>query len=263
MGWWTLTYLDNNRAQTHLIVLAATNHPAHLFMHWATWEPRRRPIYRNVRGKQVFCGWRYIWDTPNLVEQSQPLDTFQHTFVTTPVLPHNHIWYYLWSPGAYPDKYCQSPLIHVPPPEIEMASARIFHDADQWIPSGVPTPVTFNSVLWDDYNFYDPAEPTRLTCPAGALYQVGCCITLGNFFDPSARIYIRRSGQDPVVQHSHSQHGLEWGGCSFTMNTLMRFQPTDYLRVYVEHWAGINVNVLGLIDFSPHFWIRLVGAYPI
>ncbi len=117
MSWWTLTYLDNNRTFHHLSVLAGTNHPAHLWMAWARYAPARQPIYRNVRGKRVFCGYKYIWDTPNLVEQDQALDTFQHTFGKLTLASTDHVWYFLYSTKKLYDRYCQSPLIHVPPPE--------------------------------------------------------------------------------------------------------------------------------------------------
>lgn len=117
MTWWTLTYLDNNRSLHHLIVLAATNHPAHLMMAWSRYKPARQPVYRNVRGKRVFCGWKYIWDTPNLLEQQQPLDTFEHTFDTISLALGDHVWYFLYSTTKLYERYCQSPLIHVWPPQ--------------------------------------------------------------------------------------------------------------------------------------------------
>lgn len=115
MWWWTVTYLNNDRAATTLTTLAETNHPAHLWMAWATWKPTMRPIYRTVRGKRVFCGYTYVWDTPNLTEQLQSLHTFEHTFKLNSLRSLDHIWYYLFSYREDWDRYCQGPLIHVPP----------------------------------------------------------------------------------------------------------------------------------------------------
>lgn len=263
MWWWILTYLDNDRSQTALVVLAHTNHPAHLFMAWATVEPARRPIYRNVRGKRVFCGWKYIWDTPNLVEQAETLDTFDHIFVATPLLPHDHVWYFLFSTKKLYERYCQSPLIHVPPPEVAVASARIFHSADQNIPGMVPTAITFDSVLWDDYNFYDPAQPTRLSIPVGALYQIGGST---HFLAPPAvglRAALRLNAATALARHSAYIPAGGWADVDLSLTTQMRFQPGDFLELVIYQTKGVPIALEATPNYSPHFWIRLVGAYPI
>ncbi len=126
MTWWVLTYLDNNRSQNSLTALAKTNHPAHLFMAWSTIKPASTPVYRSIRGKLIECGRKYVWNTPHLVEQSQSLDTFTHTFTTTPLQPHDHVWYFLFSPKLLYERFCQSPLIHVPPFELYDWTRRAF-----------------------------------------------------------------------------------------------------------------------------------------
>lgn len=126
MGWWVLTYLDNDRDLYSLHVLSKTNHPAHLMMAWSTIKPARSPIYRIVRGARIFCGWKYIWDTPNLTEQSQPLDTFTHTFGPIDLQPTDHVWYLLSSTRTLYERYCQSALIHVPPPELHAWTHRAY-----------------------------------------------------------------------------------------------------------------------------------------
>jgi len=126
MWWWVLTYLDNDRDLDSLHVLAQTNHPAHLMMAWSTTKPARSPIYRVVRGKRVFCGYKYIWDTPNLTEQNQSLDTFTHTFGPIALQPTDHVWYLLSSTRTLYERYCQSPLIHVPPPELHHWTRRMY-----------------------------------------------------------------------------------------------------------------------------------------
>lgn len=263
MIWWVLTYLDNYRPAFSLTVLAETNLAAHLFMKWSRFKPARRPVYKRVRAVNVWCGYEYIWDTPNLVEQNQAGITFEHTFDVEGLADTDHVWYYLFSIGERPFKECQGPLIHVPPPEITMASARIFNQNDLAIPHNTITPVSFDSVMWDDYNFYDPAEPTRLTIPAGALYHVGCCLRFENAIDPGARVWIRLNEGLAIVMHSHPQIGLDWGGCAFSLSTDMRLQPADFLEVCVLHLGGGPRKILAFDHFSPHFWIRQVGAYPV
>lgn len=263
MWWWTLTYLDNDRSQTGLVVAAATNLQAHLMMAWATHEPSRKRRYRNVRGKSVPCGWVYIWDTPNLVEQDQSGYTFEHTFVTTPLQAHDHVWYYLFSTRTLYERYCQSALIHVPPPEVEMASARIFNSVDQVAYIHAFTTVHFDSVLYDDHNFYNPADPTKLTIPAGALYSFGANLALSTAASGKASLEILLNGGPPVTRHDHLIEDTGWAGATLSLQTDMPLHPDDFLQLRV-YYAGMgNRDIKAAPNYSPHFWIRLVGAYPL
>lgn len=262
MTWWALTLLSNARSRTTLLTYAETNSADHLFMAWAHFKPARHPIYKTVRGATVQCGYRYIWDTPNIAEQSQFGDSIPHTFYLVNLPPTAHTWYYLFAPGGPYGRQIQGPLVHVPPQEATMPSARIFHAFDQPIPTHVPTPATFDSVLWDDGGFYSPAAPKRLTIPLAGLYSFGCCLRMENAVPPSWRAYITLSGGDPVVQHSHRQEGLDWGGCAISMSTLMPLELGDFLQAYILHLAGGNRNLLGLDNYSPHFWIAYLGPNP-
>jgi len=263
MTWWVLTYLDNDRGLDSLYVLAATNHPAHLMMAWSTTKPAARPVYRNVRGKSVFCGWKYIWDSPNLTEQNESLDTFPHTFGPIALDPTDHVWYVLSSTTKLYERYCQSPLIHVPPPEVEVASARIFRSTNQVIPAHTPTYLIFDSVVWDDYNFFDPAQPDRLTIPVGALYEVGCCIRWYTAFESNSWVRIRDGVPDTFAMVSHYISDTGWAGAAFNLHFLQPFRPGDFLRVQVYNSHPVQKEIAAEHHYTPHFWIRLVGAYPV
>jgi len=263
MSWWTLTYFDNDRDLNSLLVLARTNHPAHLMMAWSTTKPARQPVYRWVRGKRVFCGYKYIWDTPNLTEQNQSLDTFEHIFGPIALQPTDHVWYVLSSTAKLYERYCQSPLIHVPPPEVQMASARIFHSIDQPIPGMIATPVAFDSVLWDNYNFYDPAQPTRLTVPIGGLYQFGASTHWLVGVNTGLRIRLCLNATLQLAGQSHWCNNPVWADWDLSVQTLYRLQPGDFVQVlaYNSHAAARTLEAMP--NYSPHFWIRLVGPYPL
>jgi len=149
MWWWVLTYLDNDRDLDSLSVLAATNHPAHLIMAWSTVKPAMQPIWRVLRGKRILCGYKYIWDTPNLVEQTQPGDTFEHTFYAIALQPTDHVWYALFSTKKLYERYCQSALFHVPPPELFDWTKRMYvgtqlkgiYYTDSFGPPDAPQPI--------------------------------------------------------------------------------------------------------------------------
>ncbi len=263
MVWWVLTYLDNYRPPFSLTVLAATNLAAHLFMKWSRFKPSRRPVYKRVRGVTVWCGYEYIWDTPNLVEQSQPGNTFEHLFGPIPLASTDHVWYYLFSIGERRFKECQGPLIHVPPYEEPMPTARVYHSVPQTILRLDSTVLQFDSVLWDDYGFYDAGQPDRLTILAGALYAFGCSFRYATTLTMGASAWIHLAGGPQLVYHSHFVNGLNWPGCGFSLHTIMALHPGDAIQVSTYHSSAgprdVQVDPLS----SPHFWIAQIGAYPI
>lgn len=262
MPWWILTLLHNSRAWTSLYTLAWTNRQEHLFMAWANYKPSRKHIYRNVRGTRVFCGYQYVWDTPNLAEHDQSGDTYTHTFRVAPLQPTDHVWYYLFSfPGPY-GLQCQGPLIHIHPPEIPMPSARVFHSVTQTIPQWTPTYLTFDSELWDDGNFHDPAAPDRLTISEPGLYEIGCGFRWTTYFAHNTSCAIRRNGVNTIAFHTHAVSATGWAGAAFTLHTTMRLQAGDFLQVQVYSSNAFPSDIPNDQLFSPHFWIAQIGPYP-
>lgn len=126
MTWWTLNHLSNIRSWNNLYTLASTTQPDHLFMAWSHYKPRRHAIYRVLRGKQVFCGWEYIWDSPVINEQTEPGDTNWHTFHIHHLESDHHVWYYLFAPDGPYGFEIQGPLVHIPPPEVHLWTTRMY-----------------------------------------------------------------------------------------------------------------------------------------
>ncbi len=263
MIWWILTYLDNYRPPHSLTVLAETNMHAHLFMKWSRFKPSRRPIYKRVRAVNVWCGYEYIWDTPHLVEQAQPGNTFEHLFGPIPLATIDHVWYYLFSIGERPFKECQGPLIHVPPPELPMPAARIFNSADQPCAINNLVIVQFDSVLYDDYGLFDIAQPDRFTIPAGALYAFGANVSLGIAASGKAYLAILLNAGAAVVRHDHLIEDTGWAGATITLNCQLALKPTDFLQVEI-YYTGVGArDIMAYPNFSPHFWIAQIGSYPV
>lgn len=263
MTWWVLTYLDIWRPPHALGILAETNNRDHMFMAWSTIKPARQRVTKNVRGLHVFCGYRWIWDTPNIVEQSQPAGTFEHLFGPIPLAPTDPVWFYLFALPSLSVRFRQTALFYVPPPEEPLPSARIYHSVPQTIPALASTVLQFDSVLWDDYGLYDPGQPDRLTVPSGGLYQIGCSFRFATTVPMGASAWIHLAGGPQLVYHSHFVNGNNWPGCGFSLQTIMALRPGDAIQVSVYHTSGgprdVQVDPLS----SPHFWIHLVGAYPI
>jgi len=262
MTWWVLTLLSNTRAWTSLFTEAHTNRADHLFMAWAKYKPSRKPVYRTVRGKIIWCGYQYVWNTPNLTEQNEPGDTIEHTFGLIPLDPVDHVWYYLFSiAGAY-DQPCQGPLIHVWPPELLMPSARIEHSVPQTIPNMNTTTLTFDTVLWDDGGFYNPANPTRLTAPIRGLYLIGTCFRYATTLTAGMSAQIAVNGGPPRVYHSHFVNGNNWPGCGFSLDTPLPLEAGHYAEVETYHTTAAPRDVQADGQYGPHFWIVYLGPNP-
>lgn len=263
MTWWILTSQRHFPSPTSLAIYAITNHADHLFASWATWKPRRHPIYRVIRGTERLCGYRYIWDTPNIAEQSQSGDTLAHTFHLADLTPGSTIWFYLWAPDGPYGLEIQGPLSWVTLPEISMPSACLFHSLNQEIPDHVSTDVLFDSALWDDGGFWQPGLlPNKLSIPVSGLYHIGLAIRYTPFDEHGVRFWIQLSTGHLLARHSHHIGAIAWDGTEFTMSRIWPFQAGEWAKVLTYH-NGVGNRLIPTESFSsPHFWIVYLGPSP-
>ena len=112
MTWWVLNAAKPAATYNSLTLRAFTTTEDHLYTAWAYHKPARHPIYRTIRGTTKLCGYRYIWDTPNITEQAQPGDTIYHTFWLSNLEQHTTIWYYMYAPDGPYGLEIQGPLQH-------------------------------------------------------------------------------------------------------------------------------------------------------
>lgn len=110
--WWILVGQGIEVGFTWLRIFASTDVEDHLYMAWATWPPTQREIWRIVRGVRIFCGIKYIWDTPNISEQAEEGDTLIHRFFISGLPTMATIWWYLNAPGGPYGLEIQGPLQH-------------------------------------------------------------------------------------------------------------------------------------------------------
>jgi len=114
---WVLVYQVPYRSWRQLRVHAGTDKGAHMFMAWDHYKPRKKMIFKVVRGVIVNCGWVWCWNNPSILEQWEHGDTVYHTFRIAVLQPSDHVWFYLFTPLGPYDLQCQGPLTYVPPPE--------------------------------------------------------------------------------------------------------------------------------------------------
>lgn len=262
MVWWTLSAVRNWRGRTTIFTRASTNNADHLFMAWSHFKPSRNPVFKTVRGKVLQCGFRYIWDTPNITEQLEYGDTFTHSFQLTAIPPEAHTWYHLFAPFGPYGKPVQGPLTHVGPWKTTVPSARIFHSVNQPALSPAMTILTFDSVLWDDGGFYDPGQPTRLTAPVPGLYLVGANATLLIAAADKVWLEIMKNGPPGIVHHSHWVENTGWAGGTISLETPIPLLVGDYVQCRLYHSGPGGDEVQAMPDYSPHFWIVYLGSNP-
>ncbi len=110
--WWIIVGQGIEVGFTWLRIFSSTDVEDHLYMAWATWPPTQREIWRTVRGVRIFCGIKYIWDTPNICEQAEEGDTLIHRFYISGLPTMSTIYWYLNAPGGPYGLEIQGPLQH-------------------------------------------------------------------------------------------------------------------------------------------------------
>ncbi len=258
MARWTLTSLIHIPTATSLRVGATTNKEDHLWMSWSYTRPGRTPIYRTVRGKMIFCGYKYVWDTPAVEEQTAAGDTLGHIFYLTNLVSESRIWYYLHAPNPPSEWETQGglqfvDLIHAAPPGSYLYFASklkgmfmtttfsdIGEDQPVWVPDNVGLPwldisqavldpfipdhyryVICHGHLYRMYNAEDfgPANSITILTQPEALALTGCAAGKIVWVQPNAR-------------HSGMLHVL-WSGTP---------APCSYWHLltldYGDHWTA-------------------------
>lgn len=262
MSWWVITKLIHFIGSASLSVLATTNSEDHLFMSWAYNQPRKQPIYITVRGVEKFCGWLYIWDTPNIVEQQETGDTLTHTFILPHLLPHSTLWYYLHAPGGPYGLEIQGPLTRVSLAVTEDISVRAWSPIDQTIPINTWTPLNFITSLWDTDTMHDPVlAPTKITINSPGKYQIS-----GNlqYVDTTGQVILLRimlNDTTPIAQiQMLSFDGAPVTLTSICISTLYILEVGDYLTLETYHDGPLaNYDIQSVSLYSPAFMAILIA----
>jgi len=220
-------------------------------MAWSYTKPSRSPIYIIVRGTYKLCGYKYIWDTPTIVEQLEPSDTITHTHWLPSLLGQSTIYYYLWAPGGPYGLEIQGPLITVRLPLEMTPSARVYRDTTQAIPNGIWTPISFNQERWDTDNIWVLTSPTRLTCRTAGLYHITGHVGFA----------ANNNGwrQIEVVLNALTSWGPQGGPPKttywtiLTTTTQLYLQIGDYIELQVFQDSGGALNALHVLNQLPEF----------
>ncbi|GAH30601.1 unnamed protein product, partial [marine sediment metagenome] len=248
-SWWALTHLSHTRSWSELYVQAFTNFPDHLWMAYAFHKPRRQAIWRVVRGKDVFCGYKYIWDTPIIVEQNRPGDTDDHVWLLQQLESHRHIWYYLFAPLGPYGLEIQGPLMHVPPPEVHLWTSKMIVGTNQ---KGIFYTWSFTGPggdhpVWKTYNggLYSLDIWQLCPDPLGVEYRHYCIAGVGTNRILYKRVPPIAPGWFPILTAAQA--------CTLTGTTggTLRWITTN-----VNHPSYLYVLFTGTIDHLQAFLLR-------
>lgn len=99
---------------------------------------------------------------------------------------------------------------------LESYSTRVYASANTSAPSGVETPIVFDTIKWTAGSF-DPAYPTRLTVLYSGLYIVTCSIRFDVNDNGFRYLSIRQNSSVTVARLTRTSSGSNSGG--YTDNT--------------------------------------------
>lgn len=260
MAWWVLTYLRIRPETDALLVEASTNFADHLFMSWAYHMPRREPIYVKVRGTLKFCGYKYIWDTPNIEEQMEAGDSIEHTFGLSTLIPLSTVWFYLWAPGGPYGLEIQSPLFSVRLLEVALISARAYHHEEQEFMGGSWHPLIFVLQRWDTDHIHDPVMPywTRLTCRTPGLYVISGHAAFSTGEPVAQGIAIRLNG-DAYIALSKTGTPNPEEPQTLCISTQYLLEEDDYLELEVYQYTDVPFIIFPEPNLSPEFMMTLIS----
>lgn len=135
----------------------------------------------------------------------------------------------------------------------------VHNSTNQSVATVTNTLVTFDSEAFDDENLHSTVTNTsRITFPAdGGFWLVGA---VGTFADPGSgknvNMRIQVNGATTLAGVSLPRDAI-FGSTRMFLCVPYQASNGDYLEMYVEHDAGVNINLLGGSYLTGLFAIRL------
>lgn len=138
-------------------------------------------------------------------------------------------------------------------------SARVFRSTVQGIPTGVVTPISFDSVRYNNGTVWAIGNPTRLTAPVTGRYLIGGSLQYAAVSAGFANVSVRVNGTTPIVASADIRPSTSTQE-TLSVNTIYLLNATDYVELAAFHNASGSVNILVAGNQSPEFWMELLGA---
>lgn len=138
-----------------------------------------------------------------------------------------------------------------------VVGARVYHNADQSIPSGAWTALAFNSEVTDSDGLHSlAANPERLTAPSAGMYLVGGGVTLDSAAAGRRGLAVQLNGSSDLVLSVTP--AVSGGYTRLAVCTLVLLAAGEYVTLRAFQDSGAALNALALADASPIFWAAML-----
>ncbi|HEY0036299.1 MAG TPA: hypothetical protein VGB66_06400 [Longimicrobium sp.] len=150
-------------------------------------------------------------------------------------------------------------------PELRGSLNGAFFGAKLWttdvvpVPNMVETTVPFNQESVDVGNFHSPAQPSRLTVPAGGA-GVYLVVARGVFAGSPQALRItgfRKNGGD-IAGLSRMDSAAP--GTTVVATEILRLEAGDYLEMMMYHDGGVTTNAYTGFPYETSFMITRLGV---
>lgn len=128
--------------------------------------------------------------------------------------------------------------------------------------SGGVTSVPFESAEYDTNNFFDLAEPTRMTFNTAGVYSFGFQSNWNNNNAGGAFRISRITGPGGTLitfNDVRATGTFPLGNLPQNMASMQRFEEGDFITAQVQQNSGVNLSINDQADSSIIFWAARVG----
>lgn len=133
--------------------------------------------------------------------------------------------------------------------------ARVYRTINQSLPTATESVISFTNVLYDPQGLFDFGTATRLTAILSGVYLISGHVEFENV-SALARVSLQVNGTTIIASHSHPSGA----GQRFSISTLYRLEPTDYVQLLAYHERGSNMSVEPRVRYSPELAMQWVGS---
>lgn len=131
--------------------------------------------------------------------------------------------------------------------------AQVHRSTDQTIGAGSADYVLFDTIDYDNHNFFDIANPDRLTVTVDGLYAIGAEVwwSMDNTGTRSLFVMAQHGVQSWAIAADRLYWPF-WAEPVQSVHTLYRLYAGDYVRAYVDIYQSANpVNLQAPLNQNP------------
>lgn len=137
--------------------------------------------------------------------------------------------------------------------------ARVFHNVNQSIASGISTFLTFNSERYDTDNIHDNVDSTKLTCRTSGLYMITASIRWSsNATGHRALTFVLNNSVNIASTTNNAVGGIE---TEQTATTIYRLAASDFLQLRVSQTSGAALDVVSGGSNSSEFAMTFLSNF--